>query len=322
MEYFHVRLSVKGNRHDETKLDMDQESLERIFLIPYRNGDPITVNGRTIPQTDIERIRISVSKEPGDVILLRLQQENASSRAMVIGGPSMPWRVAAKAEDVTDQFITGPPGSSENAHAATRMDTEIHTPLGPGDRRSLFLVAGRDGSAISGVLTFVRALGIRVVEWDHAVARTGVPNPYVGDVILTGMRMADAILVLLTPDDMVVLRDDLVRDDDGETERCLLGQARPNVFYEAGMADILGRERTVIVEVGKIKPFSDVAGRHVVKFDGSPTKRKTLAERLKIAGLEPDMSGSDWLTAGDIGAAVDAAKTMTDEHGARYKVLE
>jgi predicted nucleotide-binding protein len=315
VDYYHVRVTAKGETHDETKLDLDETTLENSFLAPYRSGGSITVNGRTILLSNIDRIRISVSSEPSTAIMPRLREELASSRVVTIGGPSLEWRVAAKARDVTDQFITGPPGTLSNeAPVVSRLDSEIRTPLGPGDRRSVFVVAGRDSAAISAVLSFVRSLGIRVVEWDHAVARTGLPNPYVGDVVVTGMRMADATLVLLTPDDMVQLREDLIHDDDGESERLISGQARPNVFYEAGIADILGRERTVFVEVGKVKSFTDVAGRHVVKFDGSSTKRKILAERLKIAGLDPDMSGSAWLEVGDVADAVNQAKAIIDRH--------
>ena len=47
--YYHVRLSVKGQRHDEIKVDINEETLERQFLNPYRSGTPITVNGKSIP---------------------------------------------------------------------------------------------------------------------------------------------------------------------------------------------------------------------------------------------------------------------------------
>jgi predicted nucleotide-binding protein len=121
--------------------------------------------------------------------------------------------------------------------------------------------------------------------------------------------MADAALVLFTPDDVVELRADFVRDDDGVEEIEKMGQARPNVYYEAGIADALGRDRTVLVEVGRVKSFSDAAGRHVVRYDGSPAKRNALAERLRVAGLLPDTSGSDWLSVGDVSQAIETARS-------------
>jgi hypothetical protein len=322
LTYYHVRITVKDETHDETKLDLDGETLERNFLAPYRTGSPITVNGRAIPIDRVARIRVSSSNAPGPEIMAGVREERATSRIGTVGGPSIEWQAAARATDVTDQYITGPPGlAKERLPSPAKVTPRGADPdVRPesGDRRSVFLVAGRDNVAVSAVVTFVRSLGLRVVEWEHAVARTGVPNPYVGDVVVTGMSMADATLVLLTPDDMVQLRGDLVRDDDDQDERACLGQARPNVFYEAGIADALGRERTIIVEVGRVKSFSDVAGRHVLRLDGSSSRRNALAERLKIAGLDPDTSGADWLSAGDIAGAVEVIARLQDQHRSSF----
>jgi predicted nucleotide-binding protein len=165
----------------------------------------------------------------------------------------------------------------------------------------VFVIAGRDARTTAAVIAFLRSLDLRVVEWEHAAARTGLPNPYVGDVVEAGVRMADAVVVLLTPDDLVKLRPELVRVDDDVSEREETGQARPNVFYEAGFADAIGRDRTILVEVGQLKKsLTDIAGRHTVRYDGSPTKRNVLVERLRIAGLSPNTTGSDWLSAGEL----------------------
>ena len=139
------------------------------------------------------------------------------------------------------------------------------------------------------------------------MARTGLPNPYTGDVVKTGLEMAAVAVVILTPDDLVKLRPDLLLDEDDVDERELRGQARPNVYYEAGFADAIGKERTLIVEIGNPKPFSDAAGRHVVRYDGSAGKRNALAERLRVAGLTLDTTGEDWLTVGDLDSALRAA---------------
>jgi hypothetical protein len=136
--------------------------------------------------------------------------------------------------------------------------------------------------------------------------------------------MAGAAVVLLTPDDLVRLRSDLLHEDDDNSERELQGQARPNVYYEAGFADALGRERTVIVEMGRVKSFTDSAGRHVVRYDGSPARRHVLAERLRLAGLQVDTSAQDWLTAGDVdavlGAMREAAEVEADQVSAQQLI--
>jgi predicted nucleotide-binding protein len=152
----------------------------------------------------------------------------------------------------------------------------------------------------------LRALGLRVVEWERAVSQTGQASPFIGDVVLAGMQIADAVLVLLTPDDMAQLRPDLLSDGDGPDEREVRGQARSNVIYEAGIADTLDRSRTLIVEIGRVKSPSDLSGRNVVRFDGSPQARDRLIARLSTAGLRVERS-EDWLGAGDFEAPIREA---------------
>lgn len=57
--------------------------------------------------------------------------------------------------------------------------------------------------------------------------------------------------------------------------------------------------RTILVELGDLRPFSDVGGRHAIRMNDSAEKRKSLAQRLDTAGCHPDISGTDWLSAGD-----------------------
>jgi hypothetical protein len=49
-----------------------------------------------------------------------------------------------------------------------------------------------------------------------------------------------------------------------------------------------------------MRAFTDVAGRHAVRLNNSAETRKDLAQRLRIAGCEVNLDGSDWLTAGDL----------------------
>jgi predicted nucleotide-binding protein len=302
-KYYHVRISVDGETSDETKLDLSAELLERTVLDAYRNGLAIAINGRVVPIDKVRRVRIGESDEPAVRWFGAIRAELANLRISQFGDQSLEWRAAERARDITERLIIGPPGSATAGSARTEKRT------GPIRPNSVFLVAGRDNAIVSAVMTFLRSMQIGVLEWEQAVQRTGRPNPYVGDVVETGMSIAGATLVLLTPDDITQLREDLLLEDDSAEERTPRGQARPNVFYEAGFADSLGRDRTIIVEAGPVKPFSDIAGRHLVRLDGSAGSRNALAGRLKAAGLTPDLSGRDWLTAGDITDAIRKART-------------
>jgi predicted nucleotide-binding protein len=128
---------------------------------------------------------------------------------------------------------------------------------------------------------------------------TREPSPYVGKILDTAFTKAAAVVVLLTPDDDVRLRKKHHKSNEPGYEKDLRGQARPNVLFEAGMAFGSHPKSTVLVQIGDVKPFSDVAGRHVVHLNGSPERRRELATKLANAGCSVDTDGSDWFSAGD-----------------------
>ncbi|MDM2050245.1 nucleotide-binding protein [Mycobacteroides abscessus] len=164
--------------------------------------------------------------------------------------------------------------------------------------RKVFVVHGRNLVARDAMFGFLRAIGLDPIEWSTAISATGSASPYIGQALDAAFKMAQAVVVLLTPDDIAYLRPEYAdADDDGEREPT--PQARPNVLFEAGMA--IGRhpERTVLVELGSLRPFSDVAGRLAVRLDNSSQKRNDLANRLKDAGCDVTTSASDWLSTGD-----------------------
>lgn len=164
---------------------------------------------------------------------------------------------------------------------------------------SVFVVHGRDNTARNAMFTFLRAVGVKPIEWTSAVAMSKKAAPYVGEILDAAFSRARAIVVLMTPDDLAQLRPDLILPSDKPYERVLTGQARPNVLFEAGMAFATHPDRTVIVQLGNVREFSDVAGRHVVQMSNEYSKRQELATKLRNAGCDVDTTGSDWVEAGD-----------------------
>jgi predicted nucleotide-binding protein len=170
---------------------------------------------------------------------------------------------------------------------------------GRGDKRSVvFVVVGRNKKVHDNVFAFLRAIGLKPLEWAEAVALAETPTPFVGEILEKAFEQAQAILVVFTGDDEARLRKELSQPEDDRFELELTAQPRPNVILEAGMAFGRDPERTVVIEIGKMRPVSDWAGRHFIRMDGSPRRRKELAERLKSAKCKVDTSGSDWLEAG------------------------
>ncbi|WP_305786097.1 nucleotide-binding protein [Symbioplanes lichenis] len=170
--------------------------------------------------------------------------------------------------------------------------------MGQPDARKVFVVHGRNEPARKALFAFLRAVGLDPIEWSQAIRLTGQATPYIGEVLDAAFGAAQAVVVLETPDDIAYLRPSLAPGDDPDTEP--QPQPRPNVLFEAGMA--MGRDpgRTVIVELGRIRVFSDIHGRHVVRLDNTPARRQDLAHRLQTAGCAVDLTGHDWLEAGDL----------------------
>jgi predicted nucleotide-binding protein len=172
------------------------------------------------------------------------------------------------------------------------------------DSRRVFVVHGRNSQARDAMFTFLRAIDLNPIEWSEAVRLTNKPNPIIGEILDTAFNYAQAVLVLMTPDDIAWLHPNLQSEDDPLYEKTPTAQARPNVLFEAGMA--IGRfpDRTILVELGKIRPFSDIGGRYVVRLTNNPQKRQDLADSLITAKCPANISNRDWHTAGDFEACL------------------
>jgi predicted nucleotide-binding protein len=167
------------------------------------------------------------------------------------------------------------------------------------DPSKVFVVHGRDEPLRKSMFEFLRSVGLVPLEWSQAVALTGQGSPYIGDIITSAFSIAQAIVVLLSPDDEVRLCEDLWRDDEETSETKVLLQPRPNVLFEAGMAFGSKSDRTVLVEVAGVKRFSDIAGRHAIRLSNDPQRRLEFVNRLRSAGCAVDVVGTDWLTTGN-----------------------
>lgn len=160
--------------------------------------------------------------------------------------------------------------------------------------RQVFVVHGRNESIRRDIFSFLRAIGLEPTEWTKAVEMAGKATPYVGEILDAMLENAQAIVVIMTPDDEARLRNDFVGTADPGYERALTPQPRQNVLFEAGLAMGRAPDRTVLVEVGQNRPISDLAGRHTVRLNNTTERRQALAMRLEGAGCHVDLGGTDW----------------------------
>lgn len=187
-------------------------------------------------------------------------------------------------------------GSSIGAEPGGRHTRRVARPRpAVGDRsRSVFVVHGRDEQVRREMFGLLRRLDLRPLEWEDLVRASGQTAPFLGDVVARAPSQAQAALVLLTPDDVAMLHPQLLGENEPLHETQPTGQPRPNVLIELGMVLMAYPERTLIVEVGALRHIADIAGRNVIRFDGSQTALGKVVERLKQAGCQVNDTGSDW----------------------------
>ena len=183
--------------------------------------------------------------------------------------------------------------------ASTNPIVHSRIPTEPDNAKRVWVVHGRDSRMQSAMFTFLLALGLKPMSFGKAREFTGKPMPHISEILKAAFQNAQAVVVLLTPDDQGRLRPEFVKSDDEPSDTNLMPQPRLNVIFEAGMAAVSHPEQTIFVRFGYVRPFSDVAGLHYVSMDGTVEQRRELALRLKAAGCPIDLDDELWMSAGD-----------------------
>jgi predicted nucleotide-binding protein len=251
-------------------------SQARDWLRRYRPGLPTPRTMRVEIQSRDTGMVVSVSADDPDEALRLLDGALRSAGPASLSWDGTAWRPD---EEPEAESVVSAPGHAER-------------------ERTVFVVHGRDKRVRRGLFDFLRTLGLHPIEWAEALAQTGHGSPYVGDILDVIMDRGQAVVVLLTPDEVSYLRAEHA-DDDRDPAIKPAGQARPNVLFEAGMAMARFPERTILVRMGDVRTFTDLEGRHFVQLDNTPEKRNLLAEKLRTVGCKVNTIGKDWLS-GDL----------------------
>jgi predicted nucleotide-binding protein len=278
---YHVRVTQKSPQRrssDTVVLDKDETWIAEQIVTPRSRGRAMFVGGQVIDWDGVDEIHITYSERPSAQLLPEIRARRAADAVLV--PISDEWYVARDAEDVTECFLTGPPGSLPQAlsHASSAKDAA-----------AVMVVHGQDAAAATALFDWLRAIGLRPREWGQLVALTGSGSPFIGDILDEAFREAQAVVALFTPDERVALREELT----GRASEWRL-QARPNVMFEAGMAFAAQPDRTVLVVLSDQELPSDLSGRHFVRLGNAQALRE-LAQRLETAGCHVDITGDQWL---------------------------
>lgn len=273
--------------------NQDEQWVAERIVNPWERGESLVVNGSQWP---LPGLHLTI-RETAD------QLEGSESLSA--------WNEMQGAVDRTNDLIKRAAGVQKREAQPEFAD----------DRRKVMVVVGRDNRLVESLFTFLRTIDLQPQEWSKLVGSANSAAPYIGQVLDSAFSECQAVVVLITPDDIAYLRPDLTADPDAENEGVPQGQARPNVFYEAGMAIARFPTRTVFVEVGDTRAASDLGGIHAVRMNESPACRRDLAQRLANAGCEVDDSGAAWLTAGDFSQPSVSASAPTEEDSATSSLV-
>src|SRR5262245_37485251 len=85
-----------------------------------------------------------------------------------------------------------PRRKSSNSHKVDRVSRR---------GTNVFVVHGRNLAIKDSMFSFLRAVGLKPLEWNVLIKLTKQPAPYVGTILDTAFREAAAVVVLFTPDD-------------------------------------------------------------------------------------------------------------------------
>lgn len=320
-----VRATVSGRQTVDNNLDIEKsknasasrshqmKQLREEVLIRAHERVQGRLNSKVLGTELAEEIGVSGEDLHNEVIILK--KRGLVDRMSLDGGFSLSAGGILEAERILE--------SRNDSHPSRPIAEVARHEVPAGDPTRVFVVHGRDLKLRNAMFDFLSSIGLRPIEWEQAITSTGDPSAHIGEILKNAFELANAVVVLFSGDDLASLRDSLRGLGEPDYEIKPTPQARPNVLFEAGMAFGTHPRRTILVEVGILRPFSDIAGRHVVRMDGSANKRRELAGKLEIAGCAVDISGSRWLEAGDFSLSTVLLQEASDSRaGQRKKSLK
>lgn len=180
------------------------------------------------------------------------------------------------------------------------------------DPQLVFVVHGRDEYARHELFKFLESIDLKPMEFEEARKAHGVPSAPILEIVDTAFSLAQAIIVLITPDDEAKLRDEFHRSREEPHERELTPQPRLNVVFEAGMAYGFDKRRTILVRIGELNRISDLDGHFIQELNNSQASREQLIRSLEIAGCQVDPKAETWLEAGNFETESVAKRPPTE----------
>jgi len=159
------------------------------------------------------------------------------------------------------------------------MHTEQET-----QRRTIYIVYERKTAEIQAIEHFLQQAGLSLFHKENAIELVQVATPFREEELSVAFKHAGAVIVILTGEDKVRLCKKFQQTHDSDIEKNYCLQPTPEQLFEAGYAFGMFPKRTILLQIGKVRPFSDIAGMHILHFSGTHDDYHVLHTRLIIAG--------------------------------------
>jgi predicted nucleotide-binding protein len=271
--YYHVIVETteKNKKGDyERCYELDSTSLNEIVELvvrPYSKNAQIYINGRHINRDKIRQLKIKSSEKP--LTELRdIAQKTVSQNVFFVYTPIIIVNSDKYVKDITKDVL--------------RSVGEILKPSSPElnqtqmDKRSVFIVHGRDDQAKTEVARFVEKLGFDAIIL-HEQASSGKT---IIEKIEANTNVGFAI-VLYTPCDIGGLSGDNMQKP----------RARQNVVFEHGyLIAKLARNNVCALVKGDVEIPNDISGVVYVPFDSHGAWHLQLAKEMRNSGYVFDMN--------------------------------
>ncbi|MEV6373562.1 CATRA conflict system CASPASE/TPR repeat-associated protein [Micromonospora musae] len=240
----------------------------------------IGLSGATIIEIhrllDSEALRTAVTDHP-DADLVALISDRLHADVIAEGDPGLNaghlrrLRVRVKSYDKQAWLWLGGPVPPRPQGTPPDPPSPRHAPRRE-PKRNLFVIHGDAERARKALFDFLRDIGLRPLEWDDLVARTGSVAPERSAVLRQAFADHTAALVLFAPGP----------------------GGSPDVL--AGMAVALQPDRTILARLGTAGLPDELSGRFAVHLDGVSTRGlHQVAQLLRRLGYAVQTDGTDWL---------------------------
>jgi predicted nucleotide-binding protein len=260
---FHVRIE-EGWTKSTPVYDLSEPEMHERFLGPRERGEPVWIGGEGY---DWSKAKLEIHEGPE---LAQLEDVEPAW--------GMEWlTVAQQTANVTDRFITGPPGAQVDAQPANPQ-------LEPGEAKSVdapvFLIHGHDELRKEQVARFLEKVGdapVSILHEQSSGGRTLIEK------LEHKAAPAQYAVALLTADD--------IGGPVGAEHESLRQRVRQNVILELGFfIGLIGRGRVAVLFQPGVELPSDLHGLAYIELDDGGQWKLDLVRELQSADIEADLA--------------------------------